>query len=61
MDDYANQVNGYGTCSHLSQTLERKRVVPGSYRLLNQNEPENGVIIKYTSSNLCGKDEFYSL
>ena len=61
MDDYANQVNGYGTCSHLSQTLEKKKELPGSYSLLNQNVPENGVKIKYTSSNLCGKNDFYSL
>ena len=61
MDDYANQINGYGTCSHLSQTLVKKKELPGSYSLLNQNEPENGVKIKYTSSNLCGKNDFYSL
>ena len=56
MDDYANQVNAYGTCSHLSQTLERKKELPGSYSLLNQKAPENGVLIKYKSSNLCEKN-----
>ena len=60
-DDYANLINAYGTCDHLSSPIVHKKQAPGQYQLIDPQYPEQGIKITYLNGNKCTDTQFYEL
>lgn len=60
--DYANIINTNNTCSHMTPILNKKeKNKPGSYSMVNEKYPTEGIQLTYTGGNKCAQNDTYSL